>query len=132
MGELVVQKDRELVELLHKQNQLGELEKPFERDIMLFDTVVAGSSHVEGIRGILSLLHVDDRLEFVREPENPFDENAIAVMTENDEKIGYVPRADNVVFSRLMDAGKQLYGKVTSMTNRTNWVRVEMRIYLHE
>ena len=132
MGELTVKKDSELVELLHKQNQLGELEKPFERDIMLFDTVVAGTSHVEGIHEILNRLQTGDRLEFVREPENSFDDKAIMVQTVDGEKIGYVPREDNIVFSRLMDAGKLLFGKITSMESRKNWTRIAMEIYLHE
>lgn len=132
MGELTVKKDSELVELLHKQNQLGELEKPFERDIMLFDTVVAGTSHVEGMHEILKRLQTGDRLQFVREPENSFDDKAIMVQTADGEKIGYVPREDNIVFSRLMDAGKLLFGKITSMESRKNWTRIAMEIYLHE
>lgn len=132
MGELTVKKDSELVELLHKQNQLVELGKPFERDIMLFDTVVAGTSHVEGIQEILKRVQVGDRLEFVREPKNSFDDKAIMVQTVDGKKIGYVPREDNIVFSRLMDAGKLLFGKITSMDSRKNWTRIAMEIYLHE
>ena len=29
------------------------------------------------------------------------------------QTVGYVPRRDNVVFARLMDAGKQLFGTIT-------------------
>ena len=132
MGELTIRKDSELVELLHKQNSLGELEKPFERDILLFDTVVAGTSHVDGILEIASGLTEGDRLEFVREPENTYDDKAIRVETADQVKIGYVPREDNIVFSRLMDAGKLLFGKVSSLIVHGKWVRIEMGIYLHE
>ena len=132
MGELTVKKDSELVELLHKQNELGDLGKPFERDIMLFDTVVAGTRYIPEIKQILSDVKLGDRLEFVREPENSFDDKAIMVQTVDGEKIGYVPREDNIVFSRLMDAGKLLFGKITSMESRKNWTRIDMEIYLHE
>ena len=132
MGDLVVQKDNELVELLHKQNQLGELEKPFERDILLFDTQVAGTSHAKEIREIASRLQVGDRLTFLREADNQYDENAIAVMTAAEEKIGYVPRQDNIVFSRLMDAGKLLYGEISDVFRHGTWFQIEMKIYLHE
>ena len=132
MGELTVKKDSELVELLHKQNELGDLGKPFERDIMLFDTVVAGTRYIPEIKQILSDVKLGDRLEFVREPENSFDDKAIMVQTVDGEKIGYVPREDNIVFSRLMDAGKLLFGKITSMESRKNWTRIAMEIYLHE
>ena len=132
MGELTVKKDSELVELLHKQNELGDLGKPFERDIMLFDTVVAGTRYIPEIKQILSDVKLGDRLEFVREPENSYDDKAIMVQTVDGEKIGYVPREDNIVFSRLMDAGKLLFGKITSMESRKNWTRIAMEIYLHE
>lgn len=48
------------------------------------------------------------------------------------EKIGYVPREDNVVFSRLMDAGKALFARVISKEMRGSWLRIEIKIYLHE
>lgn len=132
MGELTVKKDSELAALLHKETELGQLGKPFERDIMLFDTVVAGTSYVEGIQQIAAALQIGDRLEFVREPDNSYDEKAIKVETAGGQKIGYVPREDNIVFSRLMDAGKLLFGRITRLDSRKSWTRIEMEIFLHE
>ena len=43
----------------------------FERDIFLFDTCVAGTSHVEGIEALESQLREGERLAFFREPDNP-------------------------------------------------------------
>ena len=48
------------------------------------------------------------------------------------EKIGYVPRQDNVVFSRLMDAGKVLFAKIKEKEMRGKWAKIEIKIYLHE
>ena len=56
-------------------------------------------------------LNTDDRLDFFREPDNHYDPKAIVIKTGNGSKIGYVPREDNAVFSRLMDAGKMLLVK---------------------
>ncbi|MBQ1925535.1 MAG: restriction endonuclease, partial [Proteobacteria bacterium] len=47
-------------------------------------------------------------------------------------KIGYVPKRDNVVFSRLMDAGKILFGQITHKEWRNRWLKVSIKIYLHE
>ena len=69
---------------------------------------------------------------FYREPENPHDPQAIRIETIKEEKIGYVPQQDNVIFSRLMDAGKALFGKVTEKEMRRNWLRIKVKIYLHE
>ena len=38
-----------LVSLLHGKNGEISIPKPFERDIFLFDTYVAGTSHIEGM-----------------------------------------------------------------------------------
>lgn len=47
-------------------------------------------------------------------------------------KLGYVPKEDNVVFSRLMDAGKLLYGKIIEKEMKGKWLRIKIGIYLHE
>ena len=109
-----------------------DLPKPFEREIYLFDTHVAGTTHIEKIKSIEPFLKIGDKVNFYREPTNPHDPQAIRIENQNKDKIGYVPRADNVVFARLMDAGKNLYGKITSKEWQDDWLKVEIRIYLWE
>lgn len=108
------------------------LPKPFERDIYLFDSYVAGTTHIEEIEKIGDALQEGDHLVFYREPENPHDPQAIRVETVRKEKIGYVPRRDNVIFSRLMDAGKVLFAKVWKKEVKGTWLKINIKIYLHE
>lgn len=105
--------------------------KPFEREIYLFTTHVAGTTHVDNILKIDKHLDIDDKLLFFRE-ENPHDEKAIRIETFRKEKIGYVPRVDNVVFSRLMDAGKELYARIKGKEFIDEWLRIEIDIYLKD
>ena len=42
-----------------------------------------------------------------REPENEYDEWAIAVYLTEDDKIGFISRFKNETIARLMDAGKK-------------------------
>ena len=121
-----------LLSLLHGKNGEVSMPKPFERDIFLFDTYVAGTSHVEGIEELEPHLQIGDRLAFFREPENPYDAQAIVIKTTDSVKIGYVPRQDNVIFARLMDAGKLLFGKITEKEKKGKWVRISIDIFLHE
>ena len=114
-----------------KSKELADL-KPFQRDILLFDTYVAGTSHVEGIEELEPFITIGDRLDFFRDADNAHDNNAIEVRNKNHVKIGFVPQKDNIVFARLMDAGKLLYGKVTSKELQGRWVKIDMEIYLHE
>lgn len=41
----------------------------------------------------------------MREPNNQFDEHAISVYTTGGLKLGYLPKNNNLILSRLMDEG---------------------------
>lgn len=132
MGDLVKTSGGGLVGLLHGKNGEILIPKPFEKDIFLFDTYVAGTTHIEGIEELEPHLNVDDRLEFFREPDNRYDKQAIVIKTVDGVKIGYVPKQDNVIFARLMDAGKFLFGKITSKEKKGSWVKIYIKVFLHE
>ena len=118
--------------LLHGQNGGLSIPKPFERDIFLFDSYVAGTSHIEGIEELEPYLNIDDKLDFFREPDNVYDPQAIVIKNINGVKIGYVPKADNLIFSRLMDAGKLLFGRICHKEMIGKWLKIDIKIYLHE
>lgn len=132
MSELIKSQGNDLIGLLHGKNGQSMVPKPFERDIFLFDTYVAGTTHVEGIEELAEHLNVDDRLDFFREPDNPYDPKAIVIKTRSGVKVGYVPKADNLVFARLMDAGKLLFGKISCKEIKGKWVKIDIKLYLHE
>lgn len=131
MADIVKQEGGGLVGLLHGSGEIG-MPMPFERDILLFDTYVAGTTHIPGMEELAPFINEGDRLNFFREPDNAYDKSAIMIKNMDGVKIGYVPRKDNVVFSRLMDAGKNLFGRVTSKTIDGTWVKISIDIYLHE
>ena len=53
-----------------------------------------------------------------------------SLMNEAREKLGYVPEQDNIVFSRLMDAGKCLSAKVISVKYQEYFTKISISIYL--
>ena len=99
---------------------------------ILFDTYIAGTSYIEGFKDGSLSVEKGEKLEFFREPNNEFDKNAIVMKNHNSIKVGYVPREDNIVFSRLMDAGKELYGKVTNVETRGTLLKIRVKIYLKD
>lgn len=50
-------------------------------------------------------LEKDEALDLVREPDNEYDENAIAVYSDG-IKIGYIPRTMNADLAEAMDEGR--------------------------
>ncbi len=132
MSDLIKTDSGSLIKFLHNQGGDSPIPQPFSRDIFLFDTYVAGTSHVEGIEDLEPYLNIGDRLQFFREPNNPYDEQAIVIRNANGVKIGYIPKNDNAVFARLMDAGKALFGTISEKKMRGSWLNMKIKIYLHE
>lgn len=132
MGDLVKTDGSGLVSLFHGANGGLVVPKPFEKDIFLFDTYVAGTTHVDGIEELEQYLNVEDKLDFFREPDNPYDKQAILIKTTDGVKIGYVPKQDNVIFARLMDAGKLLFGRISAKEKKGDWIKIKIKVYLHE
>lgn len=77
-------------------------------------------------------MQLEDKLEFFREPDNPYDNKAIVIRNADGVKIGYIPRVDNAIFSRLMDAGKLLFGRITAKETQGSWLKIRIRVFLHE
>lgn len=127
MSNELSKKDQELATTLSK-NDLSDVLKPLTQEIFLFDTYVAGTSHLED-KSVLEDIKAGDKLILQRE-DNKFDKKAIMIMTEDKRKVGYVPEKDNVVFSRLMDAGKFLSAKITDIMTKGTYTRITINIYL--
>ena len=65
----------------------------------------------------------------VRE-NNKYDSNAIMVLNTEKKKLGYVPEKDNVIFARLMDAGKLMVAKISKITQKGTFKQISIGIYL--
>lgn len=124
--ELMIGKDRAVS--LVQDNSIGKLIKPLSREIQLFDSYVAGNGY--GDAEALVALKVDDKLLLKREPDNRFDDNAIAVLDAQNRKIGYIPERDGTVAARLMDAGKYLTAKVIRLEEKGSFRQVNISIEL--
>ena len=125
--ELTEHKGGEIISAISQQG-IAEMLKPLIDEIHLFDTYVAGTSHLKD-KTVLEEIKVDDRLNLMRE-DNKFDDNAILVLTENGKKLGYVPEKDNVIFARLMDAGKRLVGKIKKIDDVSGFMKINIGIFL--
>ena len=117
----------ELVEAIEKKS-VADIIKPLVTEIHLFDTFIAGTTHIKD-RAALAAVSEGDKLSLRRE-ENKFDEKAILILNRDGAKLGYVPEKDNLVFSRLMDAGKLLVAKVTDVEDYRDFRKIKIGIYL--
>jgi hypothetical protein len=120
-------KKTELVEAIEDKS-LSELIKPLVNEIHLFDTYIAGTTHIDD-QSVYDDLEIGAKLSLVRE-DNKFDDKAILVLDPEKRKLGYIPERDNLVFSRLMDAGKLLEAKIASHEVKGSFHKIGIGIYL--
>jgi hypothetical protein len=132
MNELIPINETNIVSILNSKKSGLELGKPFSRQIYLISASIAGSYYVDDIYELIEKIEIGARLRFVREPDNKYDELAILVKDQNDNKLGYVPRKKNPILARLMDAGKLIYGTVKTINNDNNYINIEMEIIMDD
>ena len=95
--------------------------------ILLQDSPLAGFQYHDGKR-LWGDMRVGDALVLVREPDNPYDANAIRVDWRG-YKLGYVPRQENADIARLMDKGARLEARISRLIeSRDPWQRVRFEI----
>jgi hypothetical protein len=118
----------ELVSIINDSG-ITTLIEPLVKEIFLFDTYIAGTSYIEE-KEIFQSLKVNDHLILRRDKENKFDEKAILVLNEKKIKLGFIPRKDNEIFSRLLDAGKLLTGTVKEINIKGDIYKIKININL--
>ena len=92
---------------------------------------LAGFQHYAG-RALFPLMRVGDRLDLIREPENPFDPRAVRVEWRG-AQIGYAPRMDNIDLARLLDRGAPLEARILHLeANRDPWRRILFEVVAAE
>lgn len=125
--ELIIGEGGELITALGR-GEIGDIIKPLVSEIHLFDTFVAGTTFLDD-QTVLSEIKVDDKLTLVRE-NNKYDDNAIMIITSDKKKLGYVPEKDNVIFARLMDAGKMLMANIKAIDHKGSFTQITIGIFL--
>lgn len=126
MNDLTI-KSEHMLDII-ENNDLSNLIQPLIKEIYLFDSFIAGTTHLKE-PSVLESLEINQKLNLVRE-NNKFDENAILIQTEEGIKCGYIPERDNIVFSRLMDAGKLLIARIKEINKKHNFYQIKIQIYL--
>jgi hypothetical protein len=133
MNEIIPINESNIVAIINAQKTGLDIGKPFSRQIYLISARIAGSFYVEDIEELVENINTGSKLKFVREPENEYDKLAIIVKDSDGNKLGYVPRTDNPILARLMDAGKLIYGTVTDIENSgDSFMDIKMEIYMDD
>ena len=97
--------------------------------LLVQESPLAGFQFHEGKR-LWGDLRVGDRLDLIREPDNPHDTRAVRVERQG-HFLGYVPRADNEAVARQIDRGARLEARIARLKQSRNpWQRVLFEVYV--
>ncbi|MDH3615865.1 MAG: HIRAN domain-containing protein [Gammaproteobacteria bacterium] len=100
-----------------------------DRTVLIQESPIAGFQFHSG-DSIWSSLGVGDELALVRESSNSHDPDAVAVYFQ-DDKLGYVPRAENSAIAQMLDRGETLEARISKlMTEEDPWERIRFTISL--
>ena len=131
MADLTKKDDESLKNILIRNNRIENIPKS-QGDIYLCECTLAHTTKIEKVEEVEASLKMGDKMIFYRELEDSSDHFAIRVETVNKIKLGYIPRQSNIVIARLMDAGKMIYGELSAKKLRGRWMRMNVKIFLHE
>ena len=84
------------------------------------------------LKDIEPKLKKNQLLVLKREPKNKYDDKAILILTEDGQKLGYVPQEKNEILSKLMDAGKLLFGRLDEKNWVGRWLKLDIQVYLRD
>jgi len=99
------------------------------RQVLIQESPIAGFQYYDGDE-VFPELWVDTPLLLVREQDNKYDVNAVAVHYKQ-YKLGFVPKADNTAVAQMLDRGEYLSARVVELTmNKNPWERVRFGVML--
>ena len=132
MAELVKVNDNKIIAVKHNKDK-KDLPKPFENEIFLLSTYLTWSDMNAHMNIMIDAIDDDDVLDMFRNPENENDPYNIYAKRQGNI-VGNIPRHDNKILARLMDAGKLLYAKPRSASKSyiDETAMIDVDIYMKE
>ena len=131
MSQAIVKIDPKYLEFVRTSLDEEGLPKPFVREVELLNCNIAGTTFLD-LDEIEPELREHQLLMLKREPKNKNDDKAILILTEDGQKLGYVPKKKNEVLSNLMDAGKLLFGRLNKKTWVDTWLKLDVQVFLRD
>lgn len=91
---------------------------------------IAGIPHRLGknVR-ISTILSEGQPLQYLREPGNQHDKNAIKLLAD-EKHIGYIPKDDNPKIAQHLDSGKEILVSVISIDSSDLWRGIRIKVIL--
>jgi hypothetical protein len=80
-----------------------------------FNFVIAGLSHEDRYNRVIQYCHEGDEINLQRQPNHPYDPNAVRILAPGGHEIGFAPRYFAEEMARLLDVGKPYVARCTKI-----------------
>jgi HIRAN domain len=80
-----------------------------------FNFVIAGLSHEDRYSRVIQYCHEGDEIDLQREPNHPYDPNAVRILAPGGHEIGFAPRYFAEEMAPLLDEGKPYFARCTKI-----------------
>ncbi len=98
------------------------------QDLLIQSSPLAGFQYHHGEQ-LWPRLRVGQTVQLVREPENPYDKQAVRVDWRQ-RKLGYLPARQNHAIAQLLDRKVQLSARISRLQQaQSPWDRVELEVW---
>ena len=94
MSQAIIKIDPKYLEIVRTSLDKTGLPKPFVQEVELLNCNIAGTTFLN-LKDIEPNLKKNQLLVLKREPKNKYDDKAILILTEDGQKLGYVPQEKN-------------------------------------
>lgn len=99
-------------------------------DITYLDDFYLAGAKFYQLPWILNDLKIGDDIALIPEPENRYDENAVAIHFK-EKKLGFVPRVNNSNLQKLILANANVMGKISVLNPQgEQWKQVKVTLYI--
>jgi len=100
------------------------------RQVLIQHTTLAGFRHHSAPR-LWEALETRALLTLTREPGNPHDPDAVALYWRG-QKLGYLPRGENLVVARLLDRQRRLSARIEGLAEHGEHNRrIRVAVLMH-
>lgn len=122
-----------LIAALRQGGGTLDIPAPLSEPILIMERArVASTQFVEDIDEVCEGLREGERLTFVRDSANLASRWSVRVVDARGRDVGRFPADGVEIVARLMDGGKNLFGRVASVSVVGRRHRVEMEVFLDD
>ena len=82
---------------------------PEEERLARVEIEIVGESHYQTA---IARCRTGERVLLIRQPDNPYDKNAVAVTRTDGAILGYISRDEARGFAKLLDSGHKIYAEI--------------------